>query len=94
MSITKSKAFLTSDGKMFPTIEEAQKHEVEIIGDGESEQDSPATTMARTEWIVRHKSELLAILSTRKARVPKVKPAKVNKTRSAAAVAALQDAKQ
>lgn len=94
MSITKAKAFLTSDGKVFLTQEEAQQHEIEILLVEESS-TSPQNAETLSACIMKHRVELLAILSTRKPRTPKAKTAKVNKaTRAAAVNAALQDAKQ
>ena len=77
--ITKSKAFLTSDNHVFLTQEEAQKHEIYIVvRNGPVTNDSEHAKAFQTpemtaHWIVAHKEELLAILSTRKPRTPKAK---------------------
>lgn len=78
--ITKSKAFLTSDGKIFSTIEEAQFGELSILLDVAPE-DNPINNCVRSTInnLLKNKEAVLAILSTRKPRTPKVKPARVVK---------------
>lgn len=67
--ITKSKAFLTSDGKVFLTQDEAQHHEIEVLA--AADQSDGKATSPISSWIMAHKDEVLAILQTRKPRTPK-----------------------
>ena len=78
--ITKSKAFLTSDNQVFLTQEEAQCREIAAIA-GNDQKDGKATSPI-SAWIMAHKEELLAILSTRKPRTPKAKKAVRNNSRT------------
>lgn len=81
--ITKSNAeiFTTQDGTKFYTREDAQKHAISKL---EGCDAFLKDTKILGEWIIARKDELLAILSTRKQRVAKVKQARVGKTNRAA----------
>lgn len=70
MSINKTKAFVTSDGKVFLTQEEAQVQELSALL---ASIDASSVDLPRE--LMKHKEALIAILTTRKPRTPKAKPA-------------------
>lgn len=77
MSINKTKAFVTSDSRVFLTPEEAQNHELKILLGVTSDEQTPINTITKSaiNSLMEHREEVLAILSTRKPRTPKAKPA-------------------
>lgn len=86
MAIEKTKSYKCSDGSVFLNEAEAQVRELEIllgvdVEDGGSVNE---VTNSAIKSIVAKKTEVLAILSTRKARTPKVKSAKAKKEQVAA----------
>lgn len=88
--MTKTKAFLTYDNRVFLTREDAQKHELEtLLGDLDSGLLNPGTPTpvnveAIADWIAKHRDQIVAILAAATAR----------KSRKAAAVNAVtQDMK-
>lgn len=67
-------AHITTDGKPFLTLDEAQTHELEIILEGEGEPDNAApfppdrhdTIAQLSAWIVKHKDRIVDVLTTTK----------------------------
>lgn len=76
MAIERTKSFKTSDGKVYLNEAEAQIHELEILLAVGTGQDSDTITNSAIKFIVEHKTEVLAILNTRKPRTPKAKRVK------------------
>lgn len=79
--ITKSKAFLTSDGQVFLTQAEAQQSELSTLLT-KIYPDEKMDVGSLSEQLIASKDEVLAILSLRKPREKKVrgKAAKLTKT--------------
>jgi hypothetical protein len=104
MPINKTKAFQTSDGQVFLTHGDAQKHEIEVLMKGWSAMSSVGgvTTDSKQEhdlrseiaaFIINNKDALIGILATRKPRAAKPKAANGRRRNVAAVNAALQDIK-
>ncbi len=83
-------AYQTTDGQLFASREEAQKHEIEnafaperwtIEGLDKDQMIAIQVTAAQIAWAQR--DILLTALSTRKPRTPKAKPAKSTKRATA-----------
>ena len=77
MALERVKAIKTSDGTTFLNESEAQIHELELLLEVDNRQGEAADAeRVAIKTIVEKKTEVLAILSTRKPRAPKAKRAK------------------
>jgi hypothetical protein len=67
-----TKAYRTSDGSTYGTIEDAQKHEINrLLDDGE--RTEPLDFIPIVEWVVKNKDRLLDILTTKATSRPKAR---------------------
>lgn len=66
------KAYSTEDGKVFPSIEEAQNHEIACLLKDEGIASSDALT-ALISYLVQHKDKIIDILTTTGSSRPKAR---------------------
>lgn len=73
--IKRSPAHMTADGKLWPTLDEAQVHEIELMLNNNALNtdatpivaDELGETMKRiAAWIIEHKEEVLDVLTTKR----------------------------
>jgi hypothetical protein len=80
-----TKAFLTSDSKTHSTLEEAKRHELDILWSEKIRSDEGLQSKTVAEWLLENADKIVDILTTTASSKPRAR--KVNggkKTRKAA----------